>query len=295
MQKIGYILFRFLIFKLKITPFWLIYIFSDILAFILYHLIGYRKKIVFENLKNSFPEKSEKQIIEIAKKFYKHLIDITLESLKGFTYPIEKLIKRCYIIDDKIYKNYFNNNQSIIAALGHYGNWEWSNIVTSKFLKHLTVVLYKPLSNKYIDAYIKKSRSINKSNLVPITLTKKAFVNDLNNPFCVYMVADQNPFKRNSALWINFLNQKTACLAGVENYAKIFNLPVIFVNIKKVKRGCYETVTSVICENPKESPKGEITKLYMKKLEETIIEAPEFYLWSHRRWKIKWNNEEIIE
>jgi len=295
MQKIGYILFRFLIFLLRFMPFWYMYIFSNFAAFIIYYLIRYRRKVVYENLKNSFPEKTEKEITQISKKYYIHLTDLILETLKGFTYPINKLLKHYVLKDDTIYNQFYDSNINFIAVAGHYCNNEWGFQTVSYLIKHTPFGLYKALSNKYIDQYLRNSRNRTGANLVPITHTKRAFVSSNGKPFSVFMIADQNPFKRNMSLWFNFLNQKSAFLNGVESYAKIFNTPVVYFKVTKVKRGYYEVNSFLICDNPKELPKGEITKRYVKLLEQSIIEAPEYYLWSHRRWKLKHIDEQIYE
>lgn len=290
MHFITYLIFRFFVFALRITPFPILYLYSDILSFILYHLIKYRKKVVFQNLKNSFPEKTEKEITIIAKKFYKHLVDIILETLKGITYPINKLLKRYQVKEAEKFDYFYDNNISTITVGGHYGNWEWGNQTINYLFKAKPKALYKPLKNRYIEKYFRKKRSQHGTDIIPIKFTKRAFENKEEKPFSVVMIADQSPPRASLSYWVRFMNQDTACLIGVERYAKMYNLPVIFYNVEKLKRGYYQISTEIVSLEPQKEKDGEITKKYMKFLEKCIIDNPEYYLWSHRRWKLKKNS-----
>lgn len=275
---------------------WLLYRYSDILSFLMYHVISYRKKVVFDNLKNSFPEKSEKEIKKIARKFYRNLSDMILEGIKGFTISKKNVMKRNKVMEVELTKKLYDQNKNIIFAAGHAGNWEWGARTSPYQLYHKSIVLYKPLKNKKIDAYLRKLRTMDNLGLYPIKSTARAFLNN-DKPFSVVMLGDQNPSNRGKAIWVKFLNQPTACLHGIEVYAKKFDIPVIFAEFRRVKRGYYETYFEIITENPRELEDGQITKIFMNKLEEKIIKQPEIWLWSHKRWKHKFNPEKetIIE
>ncbi len=249
-------------------------------------MFSYRKKIVFENLKNSFPEKSKDEIKIIAKKFYKHLADITLESIKGYTMKPKELVKRFKLIDNTIEKKFYEQNKDVILVSSHYGNWEWGPRAAPYILAFDIVVLYKPLKNKYIDKYMNELRKKDNAKMQSIFTTGRAFVNH-NKPYSVVMLSDQTPSNLKKAFWTEFLNQQTPCLHGLELYAKKFKLPVIYFNINKVKRGFYQIDLQVITDNPIEEVRGQITKKYMNILEKIIIEKPEYWLWSHKRWKHK--------
>jgi KDO2-lipid IV(A) lauroyltransferase len=267
-------------------PFFVIYFLSDVSAFLMGQIIGYRKKIIYQNLKKSFPQKSDKEIKKIIKKYYLHLTDITFESLKGYSLKKEKLLKRFKIINPEVGNNFFTENQSIIYASGHYGNWEWGTKAAPELLLHDVFIMYKPMKNKRIDKYINKLRSDDKAQMISIYFTGKSFLKQ-TKPYCIIMIGDQNPSSGRTAIWVDFLNQPTACLHGIELYAKKMNFPVVYFVIKKVKRGYYELHFDLLTKSPRETAKGEITQAYMKKLEQDIIDAPEFWLWSHRRWKRK--------
>lgn len=283
---ITYIFFRIIIFSYRITPLWLVYFYGNILYFLLFYIIKYRKKVVFSNLKNSFPNKSDNEIKIIAKKYYKHLSDIFVESLKGYTLKPEKLLKRFSLENPEIEREFFKKGENIVFVGGHNGNWEWGTRATPYLLLHDVVILYKPLKNRYIDKYLNKLRQRDNTKMQSIKTTGRAFHNH-EKPYTVIMLSDQNPGNKKKAIWIDFLNQPTPCLHGVELYAKKHNMPVVFFNISKVKRGHYKIDFELITLTPREESKGQIVKKYMQALEKRIIQQPEYWLWSHRRWKIK--------
>lgn len=287
MQFIGYLFFRLLVFLFSIVPFWLLYLYSDFLYFIFFHIFKYRKDVVYKNLKNSFPEKTEKEINEIAKGFYKNLSDITLESIKGLSMSKKALKKRYPVVNVDLLKDYFNKGQSVIGLAAHYTNWEWGVISFGFQFTHKSIGLYKPMSNKYIDAYVKKSRAAWGMNLVSIKDTHSTFEKKHEKPAIFFMISDQSPSNINKAKWVKFLDQETACLHGAEAYSKKYNLPVVFGDVQRIKRGYYQIELSLFEENPQNTKDGEITEHYMKKLEDIIKAKPENWLWSHKRWKHK--------
>lgn len=287
MQYILYIIFLISIYFIAIIPFWILYPFSNFLSFLFHRVFKYRKKIVIQNLKKSFPEKSEKEINSIVKKTYRNLTDIVVESIKTFTISTKQVKKRFKIINPEILDEYHKQGQSVIGVTGHYGNWEWGAMAGSLQIKHRAIAIYKPLSNKYIDNFIKRTRAENGTLLKSIHKTSETFEN-FNNQTCIFLlVADQSPSSTKKAIWVDFLNQDTACLHGPEKYAKIYNYPVIYLDIHRVKRGYYELTAEKLLDNPAALEKGMVTKIYMNKLEEVIREKPEDWLWSHKRWKRK--------
>ncbi len=289
MQYIGYIFFRFLVFIFSLIPFWALYIYSDILYFFFFYIVKYRKDVVFNNLKNSFPEKSEKEILKIAKGFYKNLSDITLESIKGLSMSKKTLKKRYPVVNIELLDEYFDKKQNLIGLAAHYTNWEWGVISFGFQFKHKSIGLYKPLTNKYIDNYVKKARAAWGMNLVSIKNTRKSFEKKYEKPAIFFMISDQSPSNLKKAKWVKFLNRDTACLHGAELYAKKYNIPLIFGDVQRIKRGYYEVRLSVFEENPQKTKDGEITERYMHKIEQIIKSKPENWLWSHKRWKHKRN------
>jgi len=280
------IFYYILILPLSLLPYPLLYLLSDIFFLIMYRVIGYRKEVVFANLRNSFPNKSKQELKKIMSDFYRHLCDIIMESVKGFTIS-EKQLRKRLIIKNPEFSNYFaDNGQSIIFVGGHYNNWEICAQAFAMYSKHKCIGIYKPLSNAFINDKIYTSRSKYGMHLISMKQTKKSF-EDGDEPKAIVFGSDQNPANPKRAHWVQFLNQDTGVLFGVERYAKEYDWPVVFVSISKVKRGYYEVEYSLVTDNPNEEPHGKITEDFTKRLEQDIINQPQYWLWSHKRWKHK--------
>ena len=283
MTKFFYYL---LILPLSLLPYPLLYLLSDIIFLIMYRVIGYRKEVVFTNLRNSFPNKSKHELKKIMSDFYRHLCDIIMESVKGFTIS-EKQLRKRLIIKNPEFSNYFaDKGQSIIFVGGHYNNWEICAQAFAMYSNHKCIGIYKPLSNGFINDKIYTSRSKYGMHLISMKQTKKSF-EDGDEPKAIVFGSDQNPANPKRAHWVQFLNQDTGVLFGVERYAKEYDWPVVFVSISKVKRGHYEVEYSLITDSPTEQPHGKITEDFTKRLEQDIINKPQYWLWSHKRWKHK--------
>jgi KDO2-lipid IV(A) lauroyltransferase len=287
MDFFVYLVFRFFVAVVWLVPIRVLYFISDFFFFMLYYITGYRKKVVFQNLRNSFPEKSEEEIRRIGQKFYRHLADIFTESLKAFSMKEEDVVKRFVFRPSSDLERYYKAGKSVIIVAGHYNNWEWPGIAAGSQMFHKPVGFYKPMSNRYIDDYVKKSRVRGRSKLVSITNTAEVFKTDWHEPAAFYMIADQSPSSVRLAYWVNFMNQESAVLHGPEKYARVYNMPIVFCYAKKIRKGNYEAEFTTLCEDPSKTKTGEITAKFMQMLEEKILEAPEYYLWSHRRWKHK--------
>jgi len=284
---ITYLFFRLLVFKLRFVPFTLLYVLSDFFSFVIFKIFKYRVKVINANLRRAFPEKPDSEIQQIERKFYKHFTDITLESLKGFSCSPQKLKKRYLFLNTVSTDTYFEQGKNIIIAAGHYGNWEWGPLALTGQMKHLPIGLYKPLKNKYIDSYIRRNRAKWGAMVAPIENTRFVFTNKPEKPLAVAFIADQSPSNTRKAIWIKFLNQDTACLHGLEFYSKMYNTPVIYFAINRVKRGYYEVSGTEIAQYPNDCADNAITQKYMQLLEEQIMANPQFWLWSHKRWKHK--------
>ncbi len=283
---ISYLFFRIVVFIFRLLPFWLLYFLSDLLHPILNHIVRYRRKVVVTNLTKSFPEKSKKEIKKLTNKYYKHLSDITLESIKGYTLSIKEFNKRISVFNPEIEKKLFNEGKDVIFVSGHLGNWEWGPRAVPYFIKHKVAVIYKPIKNKYINKYVKELRKKDNATMYPIRLTARAFAKQ-EKPVSVVMLADQSNPNKKKAIWLNFLNQPTATLHGPELYAKKYDVPIVFFYFDKIKRGYYQIKCDTITETPRELERGQITKIYMEKLEAVIRSKPEYWIWSHKRWKHK--------
>jgi KDO2-lipid IV(A) lauroyltransferase len=286
-QYFGYIFFIIFVNFFRLTPFWLLYAFSDFLYYVIKYVVGYRKAVIYGNLKRCFPEKNPKEIEKITSDFYRHFCDITVESLKGFTLSKKELMKRLVLKNvDEVVMPYFEKGVNCIVAPAHYNNWEYPALVGGLYLPYHAVMLYKPLSNKLIDAYFREKRSSWGAEFWSIYETKKLFETTFEKPYGAVMAADQSPTNLNKAYWVNFFNIETAFLHGPEFYAKQNNMVIFYADIQKEKRGHYVGYFSLLAEPPKsDAIDGDITQKYASKLEEVIRKNPQYWLWSHNRWK----------
>jgi len=282
----SYILYYLVILPVSLLPFGVLYFISDGLYFIIFKLLGYRKKVVISNLKKSFPSKTEAEIKTIASKFYNHLCDLIVESIKIFTISEEEVRKRMVVINPELSDKYFDEGKSIIMAGGHYNNWELFAVAIDAPIKHKSVAIYKPLSSKFFDKAMRETRG--KYGLQMISTKKvKDFFEEMHELSATIFAVDQSPSNPHSAHWMTFLNQPTGVLFGAERYAKKYNQPVLFGHINKLKRGYYVVEFSLLTDKPATTEHGYITEKLMRLIEEDILKQPEYWLWSHRRWKHK--------
>jgi len=284
---VSYIFLRFMILVVGGMPFRVMYAFSDIFYFLIYYLIGYRRKVVMLNLSRSFPYKNANEIHLLTKKFYHHLCDISLESIKGFTMSPKELIRRHHVLNPELLVPYLIKGVSTITVPGHYNNWAWGSLSPGLQINYPIVGIYKSMSNKQVDAYVKRHRAKFKTRLAPIRQTAIIFNELCEKPHIYILAADQSPSNLNECYWFNSLNQDTLWLSGPEKYARKYNWPVLYVDIQIVKRGYYTLELVLLTEDPASMPQGEITRLYAHHLEETIKLEPAYWLWSHKRWKHK--------
>jgi KDO2-lipid IV(A) lauroyltransferase len=266
-------------------PFWAIYLISNVFYY-LFWLSGYRKNVVFENLRNSFPQKSEAEIISLAKSYYRYLCDLTLETLKTLHMTERQARERCVYHRADWLDKMCEENKSIIIVMGHYGNWEWAGPSFTLNTKYQLVVIYRPLSNPYFENMMVGMRTKFGTKITPAEQTLRAMVANRKNVTATALIADQAASTAN-AYWTKFLNQDTNVYNGPEKLAVKFNYPVVYMNIKRVKRGYYELTPELLFENPATTQEGEILEKFTRRLEQEIIKDPVIWLWSHRRWKHK--------
>ena len=281
-STIVFIVFRFVI---NITPFWLLYVKSDLIRFFLERVIKYRRQVIVDNIRSCFPEMTDTELKKTVHRFYKNLSDVMVEGLKAFTMNSRQIRERHKVLNPEVMNQYLSNNQTIIIAAAHYTNWEWGTLSAPVFCQAPIKVLYKPLSNHVVDKQVCNSRRKIGSEMVSIYNTARVFIENSIQTVGFVMASDQCPSNVDKAYWIKFFGRETGFLHGIEYYAKRYNYPVIFIDIQRVKRGYYELTCSVLTENPKDLEDGKITVLYAQKLEEVIRKKPENWLWSHRRWK----------
>ena len=288
MHFLAYILIYPLLWFISIMPFRILYLISDGLYVLLYYIIGYRKKVVTNNLKLVFPEKSEKEIFGIRKKFYKHLCDMFLEMAKTMNISEIELKKRFKILNPEECKRLESLNKSVILMYGHYASWEWS-VELQNHVNFKGLGVYKKLANTYFDKLAKAIRSKYNTQLIS---TKEAVstINDYENKGIKSMTAfisDQSPRLTKDVYWGTFMGIDVPCFTGAERLAKKLDLAIAYLKVTKLKRGYYEAEIITLAENPNDYNDYELTDMFLREVEKQIYEAPEYYFWTHKRWKHK--------
>lgn len=274
------------LYLLLAMPLRLLYILSDLVFFILFYITGYRKKVVYSNLKNAFPNKSAQEIDAIAKGYYRHMVDVIFETLKLATLSREELLKRVVFNNIHVIDQFKARNQSFLFVLGHMGNWEWTGPSFSQNSSVKLYALYHPLSNPFFDWFMYKLRTRFGGGLIPMNNLLREMVKLKNECCAIAFIADQTPSSEN-AYWTNFLNQDTPVFFGTEKIARRFNYPVVYASATKPARGRYAYTFKVISSEPNNTEDGFITMEHIRLLEEDIKATPHIWLWSHRRWKHK--------
>ncbi|GGH24443.1 acetyltransferase [Sphingobacterium alkalisoli] len=275
-----------LLFSFSLLPFWALYLLSDILYFVLYYVCKYRKSIVITNLKNSFPEKSEDEIKQIAKKFFHYFPDIIVEALKMRTITEKQIVARIELLNpEEVYKH-FETGKSVIGVTAHYGNWELGIYRMSLMTAYPRLIIYKPLNNKDFDQVYNSLRTRFGATMVPMKQILRHLVRLKNQLNMSMFVADQTPLHQDSDYFMEFLNQDTLVYTGAERIAQLTESPVVYCHIgRKEKRGHYYCKFTTLVENPSTYQKHEITQIHNKFTEKMIREEPVYWLWTHRRWK----------
>ena len=282
---------HFIIKQISRLPFWVLYVISDVVCFFLYRLIGYRKKIVRKNLRSSFPEKSDEELKEIERKFYHWLCDYFVETIKLLSMTPEEMKEHMEFHNVHLATEAYDRGQGFSAFLGHYCNWEWLSAVGIYYPKGYENVfnglIYHPLRNDFMDNLMKEARS----NLRGTPVPKKNILREIvrlkkeGTPYLFGYIFDQSPKWENIHLWTDFLNHNTPVFTGAERLMKKANDRVVFVSMKRPKRGKYIASFHLITDNPAAEPEYALTKRALAMLEESIRETPHLYLWSHNRWK----------
>lgn len=286
MNFLVYILVYPFIWLISILPFRILYGISDVIYLLVYYVIGYRKKVVFNNLKLTFPEKSNEEIIGISKKFYHHFVDIFIEMVKSFTISEESLNKRYVYKNIDLLNELYKDGKSVILVFGHYSNWEWI-IGLTQFIEYKGYAAFTKINNKYFNRKILNSRQRFGVQLKPTSkIIQEIDRNHKKNIQAIYgLLSDQSPQLSKTFYWHEFLGVNVPVHTGAEMLAKKYGINIVFANIEKVKRGYYETSFSLITNNASKHPEHELTGFYLEKTENQIRNRPEYYFWTHKRFK----------
>ncbi|WP_369048668.1 lysophospholipid acyltransferase family protein [Tenacibaculum sp. UWU-22] len=288
MQFLSYIIVYPLIWLISILPFRILYGLSDLFFILLYYVIGYRKKVVYANLKLAFPEKSEEELKKLTKKTLHHFTDFIFESIKTFTISKNAIKKRYKYKNIEVLTALEKENRGVIFTGIHYANWEWV-IYLAQLTTLLPVGVYTKVENKYYEKMIKSSRTKFGAVLRRTSDTIKGIITDKKNKIngLYFMLSDQSPQLDKAKYWTTFFGVEVPVIVGPEMLAKKHNFIVVNFTVFRVKRGFYEVELETITTEPKKFNDFEITDIYLKKAEEHIRKQPEFYLWTHKRFKHK--------
>jgi KDO2-lipid IV(A) lauroyltransferase len=273
---------------LSLLPWKIIYIFSDGVSFLLYHVFRYRKTVVLNNLQIAFPEKTEAERIKIAKQFYKDFTDNFFEVIKFISISKKELNKR-FVCDYSTINNLYDSGVNVQLLLGHFFNWEFANLAYADNMRYPFVVVYMPIANKIINKVFYKMRQRFGTHLVSAPDFRKEFLPYSKQRYVLVLVGDQNPGNPNTAYWVPFFGRLTPFVKGPEKGAKMNKAAVAMCNFHKIKRGYYKSDLFILTTDASTLPDGEITKKMIEFIEETIRKYPSNYLWSHRRWKHEFN------
>ncbi len=287
MSKLFSYIGVFLIKLVSHLSFRALYVISDFFYIILYHVIEYRKNVVRENLKNAFPKLSEIERKEIEKKFYHHICDVILETTKLCSFSKDELKERVKIKNSERFYQLIEQGRNITVVFGHYHNWEWFAQALPIYIPITTYGIYKPLHNKVFDKLFYDMRTRFGIVALPMQTSMRTLIKNSHKQFSIAVIADQTPGSSDTNYWTKFLQQNTPVFMGTEKISKHFDCVLAFMDINRVKRGHLEFEFVILSENVRELKEYEITELHTRYLEKRIIEKPEFWLWSHRRWKHK--------
>lgn len=288
MQFIVYILAYPLLWLISILPFRVFYWLSDFVYFLVYYVLGYRKKVVRENLALTLPHLNDNERKKIEKKFYQHMCDMFMEMIKTMTISPEEMDKRFTVTNIEVLRDYEQKGKSIVLLASHYASWEWLMTLNKK-MKFSSIAVYKKIANPYFDKLVRKIRSKYDAELVETRKTIPLMAqNQREGILSLYgLASDQSPKMDRIFHWKTFMGVEVPVHTGAELLAKKYDLSVLFVKVEKIKRGFYQATFVPICDNPKEFGEFEITEMYLKEVEKQILETPEYYLWTHKRWKYR--------
>lgn len=286
MRLIIYLIVYPFLWCISMLPFKALFLFSDLIYLIVYYVIGYRKKTVRENLALALPHLSVEERLIIEKKSFRHLCDMFLEMIKTMTISKEEISKRFTFTNLDVYKKLESQQKSIAMMMAHYASYEWV-ISMNAFVTYSGFAIYKKIANPYFDTLVRSIRSRFKATLITTKETVPFIIKSKkNNELSIFgFASDQSPKAESAFHWQKFMGIEVPVHTGAEMLSKKYDMNILFLKVKKVKRGYYEASFEILSENVNEVPNYEITDKFLKLVEQQIYEAPEYYLWTHKRWK----------
>jgi Kdo2-lipid IVA lauroyltransferase/acyltransferase len=279
------IVYYLIVNPLSYLPLWLLYRFSDFFYFLLITIFPYRKKVISENLKNSFPGLTEIELKKLRKRFYRHFADMLIEGIKNLSISEKELKKRIAVVNPEVMGRLYQEGKNVLLVSGHYGNWEWLIKIQNKLFKHQAYGIGMPMTSGFWDNKVNEQRQALGMRVIHAKNYKEELRKEEGILKAVLLLSDQSPGDSLKSYWTRFLNQQTAVLFGAEMMAHELNYAVVFFSMKRSKRGYYNLHLSALEKDVKSMSYGEITEWHTNKLEALILEEPEQWLWSHKRWK----------
>jgi len=286
MKFIAYIFTYSFVWLLHLLPERFLYALSDVFYLLIYHVVAYRRKVVRDNLTRAFPEYDRAAIRQTAKKFYHHLCDLMLEQAVFHFHSERKALQKISYKNPELLNELYAKGKMVMAVLGHYGNWEYMASL-GLAIDHPVVAIYKPLGNKYFDRMVQNNRKAFGVIPVPMSRIGRSLMEyqKNNEPVLTLFLGDQRPLYHQIQYWTKFMGLDTPMFLGTEKLARKLDAAVVFLKIRKIRRGRYETEVQLICESPEGLEPYEITERHVAILEDLIREEPAYWLWSHKRWK----------
>ena len=288
---LTYFFIWFLCYPLALLPLALLYALAGPLYLVLNYVVRYRRKVILENLRNSFPEKSPKEIRKIKNRYYWHLTQIAVEMVKMLVLPRKVLQYRYRCSNPELVNRYFEEGRSVILMSSHYNNWEWMILALDEMFKHHGVGVGKPNTDKVFEKLVNRARTRYGTEVVFADTVRETFerYESQHIPVAYMMLSDQSPNSKKRCYVTDFLHQRTGVIFGAEHFARKYNIPVLYYEVIKERMGKYRVDIQPITDTPNDCAEYAITQRYVELLEQTIRRKPQYWLWSHRRWKFKFD------
>ncbi|MFY7666718.1 lysophospholipid acyltransferase family protein [Flavobacterium sp.] len=286
MQLLAYCLAFPLLWLVSKLPFSVIYILSDLIYFFVYRVFGYRKTTVRKNLALALSEKSDEERLQIEKDFYKHMCDMFLEMVKSLSMTDEEMKRRFTFSNLELISEYEKKGKSIILMCAHYASWEWLMIL-SNYITFESYAIYKKIGNRYFDALVRKIRGQHNAKLIESKKSIETMELHKEQGIRAFygFASDQSPQLAKAKYWDKFMGIEVPVYTGAEMLAKRLDMNMLFVKVEKIKRGYYQATLVPLVDEPIKVPDYEITSLYLREVEKQILDKPEHYFWTHKRWK----------
>ena len=289
MKKVGFLFVNLWAYLLSITPFWLLYLRSDVYFLLIYHVARYRRKVVRQNLLRSFPEQDLNEIKAIEQRFYHNFCDQVVEMFKLFHMSVDEAERRIQVTNPEVVTELYAKRKSLFFAFPHSGNWEWFGKRMQTLSGHHPMAIYKKVKNPDFDRFILDLRTSLPVEMIESDAALRTLARRNDTLDAVLILADQTSYGLESDYWNTFLHQETCWFTGLERMSKFLDYAIVFVSMKRQGRGRYELTFDMITDNPKATGKGEIMEQYSQRIERFIQAQPDNWLWSHRRWKHRRN------